>query len=97
MKTNTNTNTNKNLLKLKKLDAFLKKNDMKLYGKDVAITFYTKDLNNYIYNRFNLSIGRRRMSDKNVESTISEYYPEKLKNYWHINDNKLIEKYKAKE
>ena len=88
--------TDKNLLKLKKLDAFLKKNDMQLSGRDVAITFYTKDLKNRNFNTFNLSIGRRRIADKNVESYISEY-SEKLKNYWHINDNKLVEKYKAKE
>jgi len=90
----TNTNTNKNLLKLKKLDAFLKKNDMHLFGEDVGITFYTKDLKNYKYNKLNLSIGKRRVADKNVESYISEYSNE-LKNIYHITDNKLEHKYKA--
>lgn len=89
-------NTNKNLLKLKKLDAFLKKNDMHLFGKDVGITFYTKDLKNHKSNKLNLSIGKRRVADKNVESYISEYSNE-LKNIYHITDNKLEHKYKAKD
>ena len=94
----TNTNIDKNLLKLKKLDAFLKKNDMHLYGPDVGIKFYTKDLKKYEYHKFTLSIGRREVADIIRYSSISEYSPKDLKNWYHITDNnKLVEKYKAKE
>ena len=88
--------TDKNLLKLKKLDAFLKKNDMALSGFDVAIVFYKKDLKDYEYRKFNLAIGRRRHNNKDRYSYINEY-SEKLKNYWHINVDKLEHKFKAED
>jgi hypothetical protein len=88
---------NTNISKLKKLDAFLKKNNMTVYSEGGSVRFYTKDMKDYEYHNLTMTLGieEPRSNGTQKYSYVHEH-EDILKNAWLIENGKLVHKVKSK-